>query len=340
MPAAMARAPLGETGLQISRIGFGAWALGGQWGRASDRESVAAIHRAAELGVNWIDTAPSYGHDHHSERVVGLALRGLRDRPYVFTKCGLTLEPSGELTPNLSAGAIRREVEGSLRRLGVDAIDLYQIHWRHPDRDIEEAWASLVELRQQGKVRHIGVANFDREQLERCRRIGRVETLQPPYSLLIRTPLWTAAFVDNVARESVEAELLPHCRDARIGVIVYSTLAYGLLSGTFTRERLAALPSDDWRRAEPDFREPNLGRILALVDRLRPIAAGCGCSLGELAIAWALANPCVTGAIVGFRRPEQVDELARAADLELTIDALRRIDLALAEAGTDREERP
>jgi len=325
-------AVLGKTGLTITRVGFGAWALGGQWGTPSDSESIAAIQRAVERGINWIDTAPSYGKQSHSEEVVGRAIRKLQERPLVFTKCGFRWSEDGVLTSVLKGASIREEVEGSLRRLGVEAIDLYQIHWREPDADIEEAWGTLADLKREGKVRHIGVSNFDVAQIKRCERIAPVETLQPPYSMLIRTSFWTAPFVDNTPRESIEAEILPYCETRGIGVIVYSPMASGLLSGTFTAERAAALPPDDWRRAELDFQEPTLSRTLALASALETVAQGLGCSLGELAIAWTLCHPAVAGAIVGFRRAEQVGELAGAAEITLSGAVLGRIDEILASA--------
>jgi aryl-alcohol dehydrogenase-like predicted oxidoreductase len=322
---------LGDSDLEITAIGFGAWALGGQWGAVSDGESIAAIHRALELGVNWIDTAAAYGRDGHSESVVGRALRGLRERPQVFTKCGFIWK-NGQLTTNLKRDSIRREVEGSLRRLGVEAIDLYQIHWREPDEDIEEAWSTLASLKAEGKVRHIGVSNFDVDQLRRCQAIAPVTSLQPPYSMLIRTELWTSPFVDNVARGAWETEVLPFCRAQGIGVIVYSPMASGLLSGRMTQERIAALPPDDWRRDDPDFQEPAISRTLSLVSKLSPIAERRRCSIGELAIAWTLRNPAVTGAIVGFRRQGQVDQLAGAASVQLNDADLAEIDSLLQSA--------
>ncbi len=298
---------LGRTGLEISTVGFGAWAIGGGgwpygWGPQDDADSIAAIHRAVELGVNWIDTAAVYGFG-RSEEVVGRALRGLAERPYVFTKCSLLEEPARQVTHSLERDSIRRECETSLRRLGVEAIDLYQVHWPIPEEQIEEGWAALAELKAEGKVRHIGVSNFDVAQLRRAEAVAPVESLQPPYSLISR---------------GVEEEILPYCLEQEIGVIVYSPMASGLLSGTMTRERLAALPEDDWRRIGDEFQEPRLARNLELVERLRAIGARYGASPGAVAVAWTLRHPAVTGAIVGFRRPDQPDGVLPAAgELEL-----------------------
>ncbi len=293
---------LGRTGMQISRVGLGAWAIGGTgwwdaWGAQDDDESIATIRRAAELGINWIDTAPIYGLG-HSEQVVGRALDGLDARPYVFTKAGLLDGGDNSVRNNLARDSILREVEASLRRLRLDAIDLYQIHWPIPDQDIEEAWSTFAELKEQGLVRHIGVSNFSVEQLRRAQAIAPVEALQPLYSLLER---------------DIEDEILPFCAREGIGVIVYSPQASGLLSGSMTAERVAALPDDDWRKHDERFQEPQLSRHLALVERLREL----GPSPGAVAIAWTLRHPAVHGAIVGFRRPEQVEQLARAGDIAL-----------------------
>jgi aryl-alcohol dehydrogenase-like predicted oxidoreductase len=240
-------AQLGNTELEITRIGFGAWALGGGgwefgWGPQEDEESIATIHHALELGINWIDTAAAYGFG-HSEEIVGRALEGMRKPPYVFTKCSLLEGPGRRVVHKLERESLLREAEASLERLGVDAIDLYQIHWPIPDEDIEEGWSALVELKEQGLVRHIGVSNFDVAQLRRIQRIAPVETLQPPYSL--------------VSRE-VEAEILPYCEQEGIGVIVYSPMGSGLLTGKMTRERIERLPEDDWRKHHPRFQEPQL----------------------------------------------------------------------------------
>jgi aryl-alcohol dehydrogenase-like predicted oxidoreductase len=307
---------LGRSDLEVTVAGFGAWAAGGGgwqfgWGTQDDADSIAAIHRALELGVNWVDTAAAYGFG-HSEEVVGLALRGLAERPYVFTKCALLEGPGRQVLHNLSRDSLRSECEASLRRLGVEAIDLYQIHWPIADEDVEEGWAALAELKAEGKVRHIGVSNFDVGQLQRAEAIAPVESLQPPYSLLER---------------GIEDELLPWCAEHDTGVIVYSPMGSGLLTGAMTRERVDALPEDDWRRTSPAFREPALSRNLELADRLREIAERHGVFPGAVAVAWTLRRPEVTGAIVGFRRPDQVDGvLPAAAELELSDDELAQLD--------------
>jgi aryl-alcohol dehydrogenase-like predicted oxidoreductase len=305
---------LGQTGLEITRVGFGAWAIGGGdwefgWGAQNDAESVAAIERALELGVNWIDTAAAYGLG-HSEAIVRQALEGVDRRPYVFTKAGLVDGGGGRVVNNLKRDSIRREVEASLTRLGVDAIDLYQIHWPRPDGDVEEGWSALAELKDEGLVRHIGVSNFDADQLRRARAIAPVETLQPPYSLVDR---------------AVEDEILPFAERAGIGVIAYSPMGSGLLSGAMTRERIAALPDNDWRKRDERFGEPAVSRHLATVERLRAVAERHETTPGAVAIAWTLTNPAVDGAIVGFRRPDQVDPLISAANLELTPEDLAEI---------------
>jgi len=300
---------LGGTGLEITRVGFGAWAIGGAeydwgWGAQDDEDSIAVIHHAVELGINWIDTAAQYGFG-HSEQVVGRALAALAEgeRPYVFTKGGQPEGPERTTLQSLRHDSLRREVEGSLARLGVEAIDLYQIHWPIPDEEIEEGWSTFAELNQEGLVRHIGVSNFDVEQLRRARAIAPVEALQPPYSLVDR---------------EVEAEILPFAEREGIGVIAYSPMASGLLTGAMTRERIERLPEDDWRRRSERFREPQLSGNLELVERLRRVATQHGVSPGAVAVAWTLRNPAVDGAIVGFRRPDQVDPIVPAASLELT----------------------
>jgi aryl-alcohol dehydrogenase-like predicted oxidoreductase len=313
----MKTAQLGETGLQITRVGFGAWAIGGGdwefgWGPQEDHESIAAIHRALEQGVNWIDTAAAYGFG-RSERIVGRALEGLAERPYVFTKCSLLEGPERRVVHNLKRDSILREAEGSLERLGIDAIDLYQIHWPLPAADIQEGWAALAELRDRGLVRHIGVSNFDVEQIREIQQLAPVETLQPQYSLVER---------------AAERELLPFAEREGIGVIVYSPMSSGLLSGKMTRERIQQLPDEDWRKHDERFNEPALSENLALVERLEAVAQRHGTTPGAVAIAWTLRNPAVDGAIVGFRRPEQVDPLLAAAGLELGSDDLAEIEEA------------
>jgi len=298
---------LGATGMEITRVGFGAWALGGGdrvrgWGPQEDEESIATIHRALELGVNWIDTAAVYGLG-RSEQVVGRALAGLQDRPCVFTKASLVAGPDGRVVNNLKRDSIMREAEGSLKRLGVEAIDLYQIHWPVPEGDIEEGWSALAELKEQGLVRHIGVSNFDVAQLRRIRQIAPVETLQPPYSL--------------IARE-VEDQILPFTQRSGIGVIVYSPMGSGLLTGAMTRQRIQHLPEDDWRKHAERFAEPQLSLHLALVERLKRVAGRLDTTPGAVAVAWTLANPAVDGAIVGFRRPDQVEPILAGAGVDLT----------------------
>ena len=291
---------LGGTGLEISRVGFGAWALGGAnydwgWGTQDDEDSIAAIHHSLELGVNWIDTAAQYGFG-HSEEVVGRALAGLADRPYVFTKGGQPEGPGRATVQSLKRDSLRRELEGSLSRLGVDAIDLYQIHWPIPDEEIEEGWSTLAELKEEGLVRHIGVSNFDVEQLQRVRSIAPVETLQPPYSLVDR---------------DVEDAILPFAEREGIGVIVYSPMGSGLLTGAMTRGRIASLPEDDWRKRSERFQEPQLSTHLALVERLETIAGRLETTPGAVAVAWTLRNSAVDGAIVGFHRPDRSTRSSR-----------------------------
>lgn len=308
---------LGNSDLKITPVGYGAWAIGGSgwqfaWGSQDDNDSAAAIHRALELGVNWIDTAAVYGLG-HSEEVVARALKSWSGRkPYVFTKCGLRWDNRGQVKKVLHADSIRQEVEDSLRRLGVDTIDLYQIHWP-PDPDsseLEEGWSTLADLKREGKVRWIGVSNFSVQQIQRASAIAPITSLQPPYSLLHR---------------EVESDILPYCQKHGIGVIVYSPMASGLLTGAMTRERIAKLPNDDWRKAHSDFNEPNLSRNLALVDLLQQIARKHGRSAGEVAIAWTLQNPAVTGAIVGARNAKQAEGVMRAADIHLSGDEILQI---------------
>jgi aryl-alcohol dehydrogenase-like predicted oxidoreductase len=303
----LATTELGSTGLEITRVGFGAWAIGGGgwefgWGAQDDEESIAAIHRALELGINWIDTAAGYGFG-RSEEVVGRALEGVEQRPYVFTKCSLLEGPGRKVVHNLKRDSIRREAEASLSRLGVDAIDLYQIHWPNPEEDIEEGWAAMAELKDEGVVRHIGVSNFSAEQMRQIRSIAPVETLQPQYSLIV---------------PDAEADVLPFAEREGIGVIVYSPMSSGLLTGKMTRERIERFPDDDWRKNDARFREPQLSDHLATTDRVSALADRLGVSPGAVAIAWTLRNPAVDGAIVGLRRPDQVDELLTAAALELS----------------------
>ena len=309
---------LGNSDLNITRIGVGAWAMGGggwtwSWGPQDDQKSIAAIHEALDRGVNWIDTAAVYGLG-HSEEVVARALHGRSNKPYIFTKCERVWDDRGQIGGSLKADSIRRECESSLRRLKIDVIDLYQIHWPEPDQDIEEGWTEMARLEEEGKVRYIGVSNFNVNQLRRAQAIAPVTSLQPPYSLVAR---------------DVEDEILPYCRRNNIGVIVYSPMYSGLLTGAITKKRVAEFSADDWRRRDAQFQEPNLSRNLQLVEGLRGIGNQHGRTPGEIAIAWTLQNPAVTGAIVGVRSPEQVRGIVGAADLKLSPAELERIDTAL-----------
>ena len=319
---------LGQSDLRITPIGIGAWAIGGGkwefgWGAQDDSESIAAIHAGLDHGMNWIDTAAAYGLG-HSETVVGRAVQGLRARPYIFTKCSLVWDESGKISHNLQASSIRREAEASLKRLKVDMIDLYQIHWPAwsggPESaspgSIEEAVGALAKLKAEGKIRHIGVSNFNAQQMQRAMHVAPIASLQPPYSLLAT---------------DVESSILPFALEQRIGVIVYSPMASGLLSGAMTRERIAALPEDDWRKNSPNFQEPLLSRNLRLVERLRDIGQRYNASSGEVAIAWTLRNPAVTGAIIGVRSAQQARGVAGAADLRLSADDLRDLEQVLTQ---------
>ncbi len=319
----MQRRQLGTSDLDITPVGFGAWAIGGPgyafgWGPQADEDSIAAIHRALDLGINWIDTAAVYGLG-HSEEVVARALkgRGASNRPCVFTKGSLAWDENREVHHNLKPASLRREVEQSLKRLEVDRIDLYQIHWAAlppatPNlAEIEEGWNALVEMQREGKLRNIGVSNFNVEQLERIVRKAKPTSLQPPYSLV---------------RRDVEKDVLPYCLSHHIGVIVYSPMQSGLLTGAMTRERVEALPPDDWRRNNPYFQEPRLSKTLAVVEKMRAIGKRHGKSPAEVAIAWTLANPAVTGAIVGARNAKQVDGWIGAAEWRLTAEEVAELD--------------
>jgi aryl-alcohol dehydrogenase-like predicted oxidoreductase len=313
---------LGNSDLQITRIGFGAWAAGGggwefSWGPQDDADSIAAIHRALEHGINWIDTAAVYGLG-HSEEVVACALKEWRGaKPYVFTKCTRTWDSSRKIGTNYSAASVREECENSLRRLQIEAIDLYQMHW--PPRDngpqLEEAWQTMAELQKEGKVRWIGVSNFDASQIRRAQAIAAVTSNQPPYSLI---------------RRAIEAETLPYCMQQGIGTISYAPMTSGLLTGSMTRERAAALPADDFRSRNPEFQEPKLSKNIELVERLRAVGARHGRGPGEVAIAWVLKNPAITGAIVGSRSATQIDGIIGAASFTLSSAEISEIEGAAA----------
>lgn len=309
---------LGNSDLRLTPIGFGAWAIGGgnwefAWGPQDDNESIRAIHHALDLGINWIDTAAIYGLG-HSEEMVAKALRSTSHKPLVFTKCSMRWRPDRTIYRSLRADSVGEEVENSLRRLGVETIDLYQIHWPDPIDQIEEGWETLARLKEQGKVRHIGVSNFNVEQMKRVQRIAPITSLQPPYSML---------------RRAVEAEILPFAQANNIGVINYSPMVSGLLTGKMTAERVAALPADDWRRRAVEFKEPRLGRNLRLVELLREIGNGHKVSPGVVAVAWTLHHPAVTGAIVGGRSAEQVEGVAPALQFRLSDEEFARINAFL-----------
>jgi aryl-alcohol dehydrogenase-like predicted oxidoreductase len=317
---------LGRTDLEITRVGLGAWAIGGGgwqggWGPQDDDDSVRTIRRAVELGVNWIDTAAAYGLG-HAETVVGRAVQAMpdADRPLLFTKCGLVWEPGATTVSNvLAPDSIRRECEDSLRRLDVDVIDLFQIHWpSHDGTPVEESWATMAGLVEEGKVRYIGVSNFDVDLLDRCQAVRHVDTFQPELNLLVR---------------DAAATTLPWCEAHGTGVIVYSPMRSGLLTGRYTRQRAESLPDDDWRAGHPDFQEPGLTANLTLVERLGAIAGELGCTLPELAVAWALSWPAVDGAIVGARRPSQLDDWVGAGAVDLDDARLDQIAALLDETG-------
>jgi aryl-alcohol dehydrogenase-like predicted oxidoreductase len=305
---------LGNSDLFITPVGFGAWAIGGDgwefgWGAQDDTASIEAIHRALELGVNWIDTAAVYGMG-HSEEIVAEALRTWSGpRPYVFTKCGLRWDQQGYVHRSLSAKSIRSECEDSLRRLNMDVIDLYQIHW--PTEGLEQGLGAMAQLQKEGKVRWIGVSNFDVDEMRRAQEVASVTSLQPPYSLV---------------RREVEQEILPYCHTSGLGVIVYSPMASGLLTGAMTRQRVARLPASDWRSRDVEFREPALSKNLALVERLRQVGEDHGRPPGQVAIAWTLQNPAVTAAIVGARNARQVEGTVGAATLRLTEEEVAEIE--------------
>ena len=315
----MEKRKLGNSDLMITPLGVGSWAMGGggwafAWGPQDDSESIAAIRAALEAGFNWIDTAAAYGLG-HSEETVARALEGIAPKPYVFTKCERAWDEDRKITPRLKRDSIRRECENSLRRLKIDVIDLYQIHWPEPDEDIEEGWETMLRLKEEGKVRWVGVSNFNVSQLKRIQALGPITSLQPPYSII---------------SPEIETELLPYCKANDIGVIVYSPMKSGLLTGKMTRERVAAMPEDDFRKRVAQFHEPKLTRNLNLAELLRTIGNRCGRTTGEVAIAWALRHPAVTGAIVGLRSAEQLEGVRSAMDLRLSADEVTEITKFMA----------
>jgi aryl-alcohol dehydrogenase-like predicted oxidoreductase len=308
---------LGTSDMRISVLGFGAWAIGGggwmgSMGPQNEADSIPAVHAALDHGMNWIDTAALYGLG-HSEEVVARAIQGRNPRPYVFTKCGRVWDSKGNIGASLQADSIRRECEDSLRRLKTEVIDLYQIHWPDPESEIEEGWTEMARLQQEGKVRYIGVSNFNVSQMKRAQAIAPITSLQPPYSLVTR---------------EVEDEILPYAKKENIGVIVYSPMSAGLLTGAMTKERVANFAAEDWRRNLPNFREPLLSRNLRLAEHLRSIGKR-GRSPGEVAIAWTLHHPAVTAAIIGFRSPKQVQGVIGAADFRLTAEQMEEIEAVL-----------
>jgi aryl-alcohol dehydrogenase-like predicted oxidoreductase len=312
---------LGNSDLSITPLGLGTWAIGGSgwefaWGQQDDRDSVSAIREALDAGVNWVDTAAVYGLG-HSEEIVARALEGVRQKPYVFTKCSMVWNERGEIGHRLKADSVRRECESSLRRLRVDKIDLYQIHWPNPDVEIEEGWTALARLKDEGKIRHLGVSNFSVAQMKRCQAIAPITSLQPPYSLLDRR---------------VEPWVLPFAAREHIGVIAYSPMASGLMTGAMTRERIDALGPDDWRKSSPNFQEPLLTRNLGLIRVLRDIGVRHGFSPAEVAVAWVLRHPAVTGAIVGARKPGQFKGIVGASRLQLNMREIDEIDRFLSKS--------
>ena len=315
----MQKRQLGDTELNLTTVGLGTWAMGGPWqfgwGPQDDNEAIAAILTALDKGINWIDTAPIYGLG-HSEELVGKALKQTKQKPLIATKCGLLWDEKNERAPCLKKESIRKECHESLKRLDVEAIDLYQMHWPEPEEDMEEAWEEMARLADEGKVRYIGLSNFNIEQIERVRKIHRVASLQPPYSMLHR---------------EVEDELLGYCAQNNIGVIAYSPMQRGLLTGKFSQERLAGLPLDDHRRRNPDFHDPQFTATLQLVERLKEIAERNGKTCAQLAISWVLRRPEVTAAIVGARRPEQIAETAPASDWNLSEEDVEEIEKLLAQ---------
>jgi aryl-alcohol dehydrogenase-like predicted oxidoreductase len=321
MEAIMKKRQLGCSDMHFTAIGLGTWAIGGGnnpygWGHQDDKDSIATIQRALDLGVNWIDTAKGYGHG-HSEEVVGQAVKGHRGQVYIATKCGILWKADGsDIYGHLKADSIKAECETSLKRLQIDVIDLYQIHWPLPDEDIEEGWGAIADLVKEGKVRYGGVSNFSVEQMKRIQKIHPITSLQPPYSMLKR---------------EVEKEVLGYCAENQIGVIAYSPMQAGLLSGKFTKARAAALPADDWRKSDKFFQEPQLSVILEFVDKLRSLAAAKKQPVANLALAWVLRRPEVTGAITGARHPKQIEETSQAMGLRLDPEEWAEVDALLAD---------
>ncbi len=317
-PATQNLRTLGNSDLHLTPIGFGAWAIGGgnwefAWGPQDDSESVSAIHRAFDLGLNWIDTAAIYGLG-HSEEIVAKALKTTSHKPLVFTKCSMRWNDDRSIYRSLRAKSLEEELDNSLRRLGRETIDLYQIHWPNPEEEIEEGWEALAKFKAQGKIRYIGVSNFNVDQMKRALKIAPITSLQPPYSML---------------RRAIEEQILPFAQANNIGVINYSPMVSGLLTGKMTAERVAQFPQDDWRRRAPEFNEPRLSRNLRLVELLREIGNQHNVEPGVVAVAWTLHHPAITGAIVGGRSPQQVDGLSPALQFRLTEGEYQRINAFL-----------
>ncbi|WP_158747931.1 aldo/keto reductase [Acidobacterium sp. S8] len=317
-PAKFEIRQLGNSDLHLTPIGYGAWAIGGgnwefAWGAQDDDESVKTIERALDSGINWIDTAAIYGLG-HSEEVVAKALKNSSHKPYVFTKSSMRWFPDRRIYRSLKAGSLQEEIEESLRRLRVDTIDLYQIHWPNPEDEIEEGWETLARFQEEGKVRYIGVSNFNVAQMKRIQKIAPITSLQPPYSLL---------------RRDIETEILPFCEQNNIGVINYSPMVSGLLTGKMTAERIHNLPEDDWRKRSPNFNEPKLSKNLKLVELLREIGDEHNVEPGVVAIAWTLRHPAITAAIVGARRPDQIDGVLPAATFRLNDKEAARLETFL-----------
>ena len=310
---------LGYSNLRLSTIGLGTWAMGGGewkmgWGPQDDKASIAAVHAALDQGINWIDTAAIYGHG-RSEQVVGKAIKGIRDSVIIATKCGRVWEgDSLEIGKSLRADSIRREVEASLKRLDIEVIDLYQLHWPEPDAEIEEGWGTIADLIQEGKIRYGGVSNFNIEQLKRAQAIHPIASLQPPYSML---------------RREIEDDIIGYCEANQIGVIAYSPMQAGLLTGKFDKERAAKLPESDWRSRHPFFNEPQLSINLKIVEKLKVIASHKNISLPQLSLAWVLRHDTMTSAIVGARSPQQIKETAKASGITLTQDEINHIETIL-----------